>query len=1125
MRDLFRRQRASSRLLRLLLAALLGAAAAVPAAGQVLFDMDSPRHRPTTTGEDQRPIGSVESVPGKFGGACLFRFDENIKSGFFTAGVQAGEDWNRSAGISFWVKGDGSDSWGCLELIDASNYALRYGYCFPIDSTDWQKITVAWRDLVPELPAGQIVDPQHGYAPSNFGNLWFGKWHYWRDYPAHSYAIDQIVLEPAITGADQECPLPTTSGTPRLLEKLRARQPVTIVTMGDSLSDKRHWANREQLWSELLAEKLKTRFGGEVRLVNPAIGGTQLSQNLVLMPRWLKDTPRPDLVTVWFGYNDWDSGMRGEQYRRMLRMAVERVRRMTGGHAEVLLMTTCPALGRWQTMEELAVAARSVAAEQRTGLADMAAAFHEAGQQDAARAALFCWDKTHLGPAGHELAAETVSNAIAGAEAAKRPTSAADAADAASDAAANSTTELEPGRPGPPGPTADSASPPATVSAIPRAADNTAAKTAAGRVVPRAHPRLFGPRAHLQQLARERADAYRRVVEVARKHEADPWVKLVSMSLVSAIELDAVLGRQAVDIALKTVDGPIRSGHVTFGHDLAYCAVVYDLCYEHWTADERSRFHNYVHRTIDANVNSETHVFHNAWYSYKHWGIGLACYASWYENPRAEADLRQLEQDYLQRAAPALGLAGEGGGWAEGYYVNYWLYDWLVFCEVARWCEGVDYYATAPKFYSQRAVAGMFESYPGFDSYHSRRPVPMGDGGGRLFGGDRDKALSARRILVNRYREDAEHQAVHAFNETAPRSSVGVNAYKDFLWRDPSVAKADLAAFRLAHLSRGAGYAVARSSWDEDATYVFFRCADRFTAHQHLDAGHFNIYRRGELAGDGGHYDAFGSPHDVNYHLRTIAHSTILVHDPDEKWPAIRGGRVGANDGGQAHNWPHHNGAVSDPQAWHKDRQLYDIAQLAAYEDTGDYVYIAADCTAAYDEAKLAGFTRQLVFLRPGTLVVFDRVVSRKAEHQKTWLLQAMSRPQGELPHLTITHGQGRLSVQTLLPLGARAQFREGEELYRVDGQHYAPRHETGPAPACRIEISPPAPALEDLFLHVLTVDDAPAPPPQPAAVEDLGQELAVRIGPATLVLHKRQLGGQITVDGQRRPLNASKGE
>ncbi|MHC4181641.1 MAG: hypothetical protein ACYSWU_29470 [Planctomycetota bacterium] len=417
--------------------------------------------------------------------------------------------------------------------------------------------------------------------------------------------------------------------------------------------------------------------------------------------------------------------------------------------------------------------------------------------------------------------------------------------------------------------------PPAAGTLVPRAAGTLvppAAGTLGRHPVPKAHPRLLGSRDRLQRLARQRADAYRRVVRVARQQKADDHSKMVSMALVCAIQEDRGLGKQAIEMAMKTVDGPIKKGHTPFAHDLARCAIVYDLCHEHWTPAQRAKFHEYLNETVDANVRSETHVFHNGWYGYKNWGIGLACYATYYENPRAKTILHSLESEFRSRAAPALELAGAGGGFGEGYYVNYWLYEWLFFCEVAHWCEGIDYYSMAPAFFRNRAVASMFETYPGIGIYNTRRPIPMGDGGGRTFGGDRDKALSARRILVNHFLDDPDHQAVHVFNETTPRCGVGVYAYKDLLWRDSTVKKADLGGFRLSHLSPGPGYVHARSSWGEDATYFFFKCGDRFTAHQHLDVGHFLIYKHEELAGDGGHYDSFGSRHDVNYHLRSIEH-------------------------------------------------------------------------------------------------------------------------------------------------------------------------------------------------------------------------------------------------------------
>lgn len=629
--------------------------------------------------------------------------------------------------------------------------------------------------------------------------------------------------------------------------------------------------------------------------------------------------------------------------------------------------------------------------------------------------------------------------------------------------------------------------------------------------VPQDHPRLLGTRSDLQALAKERGAEYHRMAAVARQTDAGDAAVVISQALVSAIERDGDLGRQAKQQALKLADGPIRSGHVTFGHDLALSALVYDLCYEWWTEAERDRFHTYFNRTVDANVQSETHVFHNAWYGYKQWGYGLAGYATYHENPRSPRVLQTLEEDYRTRAAPALELAGDGGGWTEGYYVHYWLYEWLVFCEVARRCEGLDYYALAPKFYSQRAVASMFEMYPGIREYHSRRPVPMGDGGGRIFGGDRDKALSARRILVNYFRNDPAHQAVHTYNETTPRASVGNYAYMDFLWRDPTVIKGDLGRFRLSHLSLGPGHVHARSSWREDATSFFFKSSDRFTAHQHLDAGHFDIYHQEELAGDGGHYEEFGSAHDVNYHLRSIAHSTLLVLDPEEKWPGIRAGRVTGNDGGQHHNWPHHNGAVSDPADWQKNRSLYDIADLLAFEDRGDYLYVAADVTRAYSTNKLKLFTRQIVFLRPGTFVIFDRVTSTKQEFKKTWLLQAMKKPERLGDDLVITHGQGRLFVQTALPEHRHLTLASGEGLYRYDGQNFPPNRTTGPAPECRIEITPTQPSPTDFFLHVLTATDATTHAVPRATARMVEGRVGVELDGLRLILKTDLPGGEIT--------------
>jgi lysophospholipase L1-like esterase len=180
--------------------------------------------------------------------------------------------------------------------------------------------------------------------------------------------------------------------------------------MGDSLTDTRHWANRTTNWPAVLKTMAKEKYKADVSVVNPAIGGTQLRQNLVLIPRWLERAAEPDLVTVFFGGNDWEAGMRGEQFRQSCADAVDRIRRATGGKADVLLLTTNPSVAAWDTMTELAEACRKAARERNAGLADTSAAFHAAGKEDRER--LYVSDKVHLGPAGHELVARTVLAAL-----------------------------------------------------------------------------------------------------------------------------------------------------------------------------------------------------------------------------------------------------------------------------------------------------------------------------------------------------------------------------------------------------------------------------------------------------------------------------------------------------------------------------------------------------------------------------------------------------------------------------------------------------------------------------------------------------------------------------------------
>ena len=250
-----------------------------------------------------------------------------------------------------------------------------------------------------------------------------------------------------------------------------------------------------------------------------------------------------------------------------------------------------------------------------------------------------------------------------------------------------------------------------------------------------------------------------------------------------------------------------------------------------------------------------------------------------------------------------------------------------------------------------------------------------------------------------------------------------------------------------------------------------------------------------------------------------MAHNAVLIHDPSEQWPKIRAGTVTGNDGGQSHNWPHHNGAVADPAAWEKDRKLYEIGKITAFADHDRFLYVAGDCSSAYSPKKLDHWTRQIVYLRPGTFVICDRVATTRPELRKTWLLQTMQPPERRGSQWVITNGKGRLFVQTLLPSQSKVELKCGEDLYCYDGQSFPPERETGPAPVCRMEVSPASPSQVDLFLHVLTAVDAEVDSVPAATCDDESDCVRVRTADAEITFFKQRVSGVIELGGTRHTL------
>ena len=161
-------------------------------------------------------------------------------------------------------------------------------------------------------------------------------------------------------------------------------------------------------------------------------------------------------------------------------------------------------------------------------------------------------------------------------------------------------------------------------------------------------------------------------------------------------------------------------------------------------------------------------------------------------------------------------------------------------------------------------------------------------------------------------------------------------------------------------------------------------------------------------------------------------------------------------------------------------RRILILSYTLAFEDKNDRVFIKADCTKAYSPQKVETFIRQIVFQRPGTFVIVDTVRVKDPAFKTIWNLQAMKRPTkvaddsgNDLGFWTWSNGNGRLFLQTLLPEKTAVELYSGEKLYVIDGIDYPPQRDTGPAPECRMEISPMEAKKDYLFIHVLSATDS----------------------------------------------------
>ncbi len=504
----------------------------------------------------------------------------------------------------------------------------------------------------------------------------------------------------------------------------------------------------------------------------------------------------------------------------------------------------------------------------------------------------------------------------------------------------------------------------------------------------------------------------------------------------------------------------------------------YDWLYNSLTVKERNKFGNDLlnhvgnvqpdsrkKTIIGRNLSDHTTGFYGT--ASLLWFAGLACYGDGTDDRKSKQYLERGFDNYLKMLKYRKKIAGDDGGLVT-YSLNYSLknYPWAEFNFFHTIKSAFDKnYADDWPYIAYLIEYILWNKLPGNrwfgsgDAYHKTNRLPGKDiythlAQIRHFYGKRYPNLSALGGWIQKQLKNRNY--VYTF-PAVPLLLTEIN-------QTPAAKK--LSEFKLpnARHFKNIGQIFMKSGWGEEDTYASFTAGGISEKHKHFDENNFLIFKKGFLALDTGSRPEPGS-HLFNYYCRTIAHNCILINMPGEKMPKYWGRYAPdeprlptPNDGGQYKKI----GAV-----------------VLAFETNRDFTYLASDAAKAYNPAKCSEALRQFVFIPPNFFVIFDRVISKKANYKKKWLLHTAQKPKISGRTFSSYQNGGSIYCRSMLPERSRIsivggtgkQFWNGGRNWPFPkGYKISSKNEL--VGQWRVEISPLANKKRDVFLHFIEVGE-----------------------------------------------------
>ena len=285
----------------------------------------------------------------------------------------------------------------------------------------------------------------------------------------------------------------------------------------------------------------------------------------------------------------------------------------------------------------------------------------------------------------------------------------------------------------------------------------------------------------------------------------------------------------------------------------------------------------------------------------------------------------------------------------------------------------------------------------------------------------------------------------------------------DFVYENENVVAKPLAEMPTAYHAPGTGQLYARSSWDKTATWVNLIAGPYDQSHAHQDQGALMLYKGGWLA-----YDANVDSHS-GLRQEPEAHGLVRI----------------VNAGNTV------------------EQRTGTTSSFAALHRGSNWLHASADLTPAYKgSSTVTKVQREMVFIQPDIVVVYDRVTS-KAGSEQVWQLVSPARPTIAGATATLTASGHTLAIERIAPASATSTVHD----FTVDSDFNR---------GFRLDTT--VAGGDQRFLHVLSIDGAAAS----IASETDGVTITLASGGTAVVRFNRDaVGGTLTIGGSTTTLGA----